>query len=355
MTGTRGGNDTRKRVRRTLADGSVRVYSYPRSRYDDLAVSDPPGLRHLTTAWKQSPEWRRLADNTRRIYDHYLGLVEEELHWMRRSDLDQRRAREEFYKVRDKLAAGWINEDTGRRIGGDHSADMAMRALSTLLSWAVDRNIIALNMAARMRTLGELNTRSDIVVEPAQQPVLLDACAADLADVVQAADFTMLRVSDLVRLQWSMYGKDGWLTVAPKKTQRLGIVVSLPVHALPPFKALLDRRKRDSDFIFTHADGRPWTEAAVGDAFRRARARVELDHLHLHDFRGTRITRLLEIGCTEAEVNACAGKMLVGKKLAGYAARTRQLSLNAYTRWAASLEPAKVVSVTEKKTRKTPS
>ena len=70
-----------KSVRRRLADGTVKTYTYDAARYDGRAApaAEPSGLRHLARDWQRSPDWAQLAAATRRSYLHGLGLIDDRL------------------------------------------------------------------------------------------------------------------------------------------------------------------------------------------------------------------------------------------------------------------------------------
>jgi integrase len=93
--------------------------------------------------------------------------------------------------------------------------------------------------------------------------------------------------------------------------------VIIPVGA--PLKAMLAATPRRSEFILLNSDGRPWTEdgfrsswakgckkAGIGKAIAKATGNLDADRT-FHDLRGTAVTRLAVVGCTEAEISYLTG------------------------------------------------
>lgn len=287
-------------------------------------------MRHLSTLWKQSPEWARLAASTKWHYDLALSRIQDELGWMRLSDIDSRIAKPKFYKLRDSLAD---------RPG---TADYTMAVLSSLLTWAARRNLIDVNRARDIPRLSETDTRAEIVLEAHDEPRVLAQAKPEFRQVIEAALLTGLRESDLCRLHHSMIGPDGWLTITPLKTKRHKIVVTLP-------PSIVRRIHQGGEgFLLARPDGKPWTPKTIQHAWAAVRTACALPHLHFHDLRGTLTERLFEAGCTDAEAAALTGKRIGKGSLKAYVRRTRTLTLNAL----AKLEKV-VLLAPEKENRKT--
>jgi integrase len=168
------------------------------------------------------------------------------------------------------------------------------------------------------------------------------AAAPDFAALVHGALYTCLRIGDLTKLKWDMIS-GGWISLVPQKTRRLKIKVEIPVFAYPPMKALFESLPRVGDYVFTRA-GRPWNTATARDHWDRGLP-APLAHLHFHDLRGTAVTRLLEAGCTDAEVAVVADKRIGQGTITAYAARTRKLALNAYAKLNAADQMGNVIEL----------
>lgn len=331
---TRSTDDVRpgvKVVRRTLADGSIRTYTYdqkpkPRSR----ALEAGRAIHDIGHAYTKSPEFSALSEKWQAATMFYLGILEDRLGWMTVRDIQDPRSRTEFYAVRDAFAAT------------PTKADKLMGVLRSLLGWAYERRLIVGHHAAGIGRLSKVGTRAQIVWSDDQLAAALAHASPEVGWVARFAVLSAARIGDIRALRWADY-RDGWLTFRPSKTAKLDPppIVRLPVYELPPLGALLAEIPRRHDHIFTtsHANG-PWAD----DNFQYrwlgvvARAGLADADLHFHDLRGTAITRLLEAGATDAEVASISGHVLGGRSnLRSYTGRTDALAISAYRKYAAWL------------------
>ena len=62
--------------------------------------------------------------------------------------------------------------------------------------------------------------------------------------------------------------------------------------------------------ILVNTEQRPWTEDGFYSSWRKACARAGVVNVTFHDLRGTAVTRLALVGCTEAEIAAITGHTL---------------------------------------------
>lgn len=326
MTGkrARSGGGGEKIVRRRLADGSVREYRYPlhRPAADDATGS---GIKQLATAYLASPEFKRLSARWRAAQRYYLGLIENRLGWMTLADLQSREARDDFYELRDAMA------DT------PHAADKTLNTLKCLVGWAVERGKMDIDRAHGIKRLSPSGkTRADKVWTEDHEAVVYARFPASLQQAWRFALYSAMRQSDMCALRWEQY-RDGWITYQPAKTRgSSAVVVHLPVHALAPFRELIDGLSRGTEYMLTTETGQPLDATNLRARWRQAMARTELagEDLHWHDLRGTAVTRMLEAGCSDAEVAAITGHVIGGgSSLSDYAARVRPLALHAYCKW----------------------
>lgn len=328
MTGKRVRRGGVKVVRKVMADGRIKVYRYA----PDRAPLDPPAIQHLLREWKASPEWRKLAPNTQRIYTMYAELIHEELGWMRISDLDARGARRDFYELRDKYAAT------------PAKADLVIAVLQSMLAWALRRELIESNRAHRIEKLDARNRRADIILPPDHVAAILSHAGSDLARIVRLALLTGIREGDLMRLTADDI-RDGWLTLTPQKTRRSGIVVEIPV-------AVLGLSLPAQGLLLTRA-GQPWTDTTLRRQWDAAIAAAGVPAYHFHDLRGTLATRLYEAGCTDAEVRAVLGKPLSHGSMNAYAKANRRLVLAAYEKLTRAEGESTVISLPGNRTPNT--
>lgn len=322
-------------VRRTLSDGTSKTYIYPRLRY---GTEDPDGIAYLSTAYRKSSAWQRLSKSTQATYDGYLEwltdvLVTKDGKRVPLSMLDARGIRGLIYEAQDRMAVPHFrdikDERNGivrrsQRVGGPAAADMAIRVLSILLEWAVDREILEFNAARKIKPVSERKSRAEKFLTYEQQTELLAKADSDERAIIGMALCTGLRAGDLRSLTRE-HIKGGWLVIVPQKTQRLAIKVSLPIAAYSPLERLVEGLPR-SGYLLTRK-GEQWHRKTLQDRWARLRGGADI---HFHDLRGTLATRLSEAGCTDQESNAVLGKVLVGGTLRDYVARTRHLSENAF-------------------------
>lgn len=329
MTGereSRPGRRADKVVRRLLADGTVKEYRYARDgRLRRPSAAGESAIRLLANLYSVSPEFRKLSARWQAAKLYYLDMLQDALGWMTLEQLQARQARDRFYQLRDANA------------GLPHRADKLLDTLKGLLGWAYERNKIEVNHALGIRHLAASGrVRSDIVWTEDDEAIVLASFPKSLQQAWHLALFTAARQSDLCALRWTQL-KDGWLTFKPAKT--LGssaVTVSLPVFALAPLQALIDELGHATDYLLTTEEGLPWNPINLRARWRPAMAGTELAgaDLHWHDIRGTAVTRMLEAGCTDAEVAAVTGHVIGGgSSLSEYAARTRSLALAAYQKW----------------------
>ena len=138
--------------------------------------------------------------------------------------------------------------------------------------------------------------------------------------------WTGQRQGDILRLTWAAY--DGThIRLTQQKTGRRVIVL---VGA--PLKALLDATLRRSPQIVTNDDGHPFTSSGFRASFRTAQMRAGITGLTSHDIRGSTVTRLAEIGCTELEIASVTGHSSSDVRSildSAYLSRTKMLGDNA--------------------------
>jgi hypothetical protein len=146
-------------VRKKRADGSVEIYYYawksgPRLRgglgspefiasYNEAVarkVVAPTGmLLSLSQRYQESPDFTDLADSTRRSYIDQIERIEKKFSDFPLSAMMDRRTRGIFKDWRDDIAS-----ESGRR-----QADYAWSVLARILSWGLDRGLVAANPCER--------------------------------------------------------------------------------------------------------------------------------------------------------------------------------------------------------------
>jgi len=333
-----------KIVRRRLADGSVKEYRYDiqAKEISQAKIRGANAIHQIAIAYFASPEFKANSPTWQKAIRYYVSLIEDKLWWMRFSDLADRKSRSKFYELRDSHAETPVK------------ADRLISVLKTLCAFAYERAALEADHARgipRLSPSGAL--RADCIWLPEHETAFLGIAPPDVRRLFLMALYTAARQADLAQLRWSQY-QDGWLTFQPSKTKRkTGVWVHLPVYAFPPLKAIIDSCQRHTEFILSTDAGVPWIGSNMRRRCERIKAKAGIDaDLHFHDLRGTAVTRMLESGCTDIEAASITGHAMVkGVAMSRYAARTKQLAINAYTRWWASMQSGTVVSIAGKRSQ----
>ena len=203
-------------------------------------------------------------------------------------------------------------------------ADYTWQVLALILAWGLDRGLILANPCARGGRLYRANRVDKIWTEDDQVAFLRSAPAH-------------LHLPLLLAL-WSAY--DG--THIRLKQSKTGRRVVVRVGA--PLKAALELAKKYGPLILTNKAGRPWTSHGFQASWRMAASKAGIVGLTFHDLRGTAVTRLALVGCTEAEIAAITGHSLrdVHSILdAHYLARDPALGESAIRKLEAGTKPAR--------------
>lgn len=342
-----------KVVRSRLADGSEKAYRY--HRLTGRPIEGEPGTRafelsymaaavpkaaapqrQLDLVWliekyQTSQDWQGLAKATQETRRSYFKRIKTRFPNAPLIHFDNEEIVGVLYEWRDEVAAEV----------SPFSADKHLDALRAVLTWAQKRRMVKINWAKGIDRLVPLShNRSQLVWTPELWTTLYEAAEQDERDLLDFATFTAARETDIAAMRSEWF--DGkWLVYTPQKTaNRTGVVVHLPVYALPPFAALMERLPRCSEYILTTRTGQPWTASNIKLRMRDLKARAFPDGdpgRTFHDIRGTTISRLYTAGCTDAEVASVDGHAIgKGTTLGRYAERNRKLALNAYQCWAAA-------------------
>jgi integrase len=310
------------RVPRTLADGTVQIYTYdgkcgPRIHGEEgsdewLAnlgelrarkIAAPSGtLSSILTKFEDTAEFDALAKRTKRDYrDKIERYIEPELGDFPLKALAPRtlaEARGEFKAWRDKIAKR-----------SKRQADYAWVVLARVCAVALDRGWIKANPCEKGGRLYH-GTRADIIWTPEQEAIWLDGASQVLCEMYIGAVWTGQRQGDLRALKGFNY--DGsHIRLVQHKTIRLGNMqkarrVSIPVGA--PLKAILDARPRRPDEpLFPNSNGDLWTENGLQSSWGKTSDALGIEGVTFNDLRGTAVTRLALVGCTEAEIASITG------------------------------------------------
>jgi integrase len=302
-------------ITKRLADGTRRTYWYawkggPPLRgepgtpefiasYNEAAarkVVPPRGtLLSVLQAYQSSEDFTGLAASTRRSYLPLIVRIEKAFADFPLSALTDRRTRGIFKAWRDRIAT-----DSGRR-----QADYAWTVLARVLSWGLDRGLVAVNPCERGGRLYRAS-RADNIWTPDDEAAFLRSAPSHLHLPLVLALWTGQRQGDLLRLPWGAY--DG--THIRLRQSKGGRRVVIPVGA--PLKAALDSAVKRSPIILTNSDGNPWTSDGFRASWRKAQAAAGVQGVTFHDLRGSAVVRLALVGATVPEIATITGHSLKG-------------------------------------------
>jgi len=322
------------RVRKKLADGTVREYHYayrggpqfwssvadsrPGDRDYVFALNDslrpsmpekPKVDRGLTVAvmarYRNSPQYLNLKPRTKQDYDKFLGAFEEEFG----------NDRTKLFEERESLAE--INDWKNRWAHSLKQWDYATTVVTRFLNWARKHGVsIVVHYHNGIERMYRAN-RADFVWLPQEIAALLAVASERERRIVVAASEGGLTPQDIGRLtpdhvQRTPLGRRLFFRRAKSDNP-----VSIPVT--PALAELIDTTPKAQKRLIVSLDGRPLTperasqivrdvKARANDAAKADPTRIHIrDELRLYDMRGTAATELLRAGCSLNEIAVTMG------------------------------------------------
>lgn len=302
------------------------------------ALAGPPDtLAALVARYRAAPEFTRLAPATRAEWARWLDRIalardpaagqphaSLDIGDLPLAFLDDRRVRRDLLAWRDQ----WHDRP--------RSADYAMQVLGRVLAFGFDRGELALNVAAGVAQLYDPEGRGDQVWTADELARFAAAAPSpEVARIVQLACLTGLRRADLCRLRWDQVGDVAIVIPTSKsRNKRAGIIPLLPeTHALlkairadqaARHAALTARANRAAAnpklaaryrpappppaTVLTNTRGRQWTPHGLeSQVIKTKAAAAPAITKHLHDARGTFVTRLRHAGLKASEIADTVG------------------------------------------------
>jgi len=274
-----------KVVKRKLADGSTKEYSYRRTRARKRQQA-PDTMGALIVAYRQSPDWTGLRDSTQKNYNYYLRHLEEYAETPARE-----MKRRDLLDARDAIAA----------TSGRGAANVFMRVSTTLFNWARDREWVEHSPVDRVKALqgghltawsvAEADHGAKVLAEPLRRAVIL-------------ARYTGQRRGDLIAMTWADIA-DGEIRVRQQKT---GAALLIPIHPALRVELAQWREARTSTHILTGARGLPWTANHLTQTLTLALPSAGLRQgLNIHGLRKLAAAELASAGCSTHEIAAITG------------------------------------------------
>jgi integrase len=287
-----------------LANGTTKIYWYawkngPRlygeygtpefvASYNAAVAQRAPvpegRLQSLIDGYQGSQKFLGRRERTRRDYIGQIKIIEKEFGDFPLKALAARETRGVFMDWRDRLALKSVRQ-----------ADYAWTVLALILAWAKDRGRIVVNPCEKGGRLYH-GTRVDFVWSIEDEAAFLQHGPVHLHLPLLLALWTGQRQGDLLRLTWSAY--DGaHIRLRQSKT---GMRVQIPVGA--PLKVALDEaaKSKRSPTILLNSEGRPWTPDGFRASWGKACDKARIVGVTFNDLRGTAVTRLALVDCSEA-------------------------------------------------------
>jgi integrase len=257
-------------------------------------MATPQGvILSVLQGYQASEDFRTLADSTRRGYVALITRIEKEFSDFPLAALTDRRTRGVFMAWRDKIAAA-----SGRR-----QADYAWSVLARVLSWGLDRGLVAANPCTHGGRLYR-GSRAEKIWTDADEAMFLERAPAHLHLPLLLALWTGQRQGDLLRLPWSAYdGKH--IRLRQSKTGRRVVI-----RVGAPLKLALDAAAKRSTIMLTNSEGKPWTSDGFRASWRKACTAAGIVGVTFNDLRGTAVTRLALAEASEAEIATITGHSL---------------------------------------------
>ncbi len=310
------------RVRRRLADGTVREYHYAsRGRgsvpfWNDgmtFAVGSPEYLAALSAArpvaekakglfrevlidFLASQDFTRLGPRTQSdmkasIY-HPKNGIDTKFGSGPRAIFDDPRVRGVVLRWRD---------DVGGKVGDDR-----MRHLQRIVSWAHDRTLLRQNHLTKLKSVYRAN-RSEVFWTEAEIDAFVTGAPPHIARILIAATETGLRPGDLAQLGPAHIHptpRGQRIVIWTAKRKRLA---SIPVTAR--MAELISGTPQGHTHFIVNKAGQPYQhENYLGDAVSQWRDKLKIrSDLRLYDARGTAATRLLWADASLKEIATFMG------------------------------------------------
>lgn len=243
--------------------------------HNPIAKLDKRKLGAWITLYKASPEYKGLADSTKRVWGPWFDRIRDEF-----GDLHTRQFDRPAIRVDIRH---WRN--TWRE--SPRTADVGKQVLSRILSYAVAEGGLASNPCADVPNLYSAD-RADIIWEKADIDALCAVASPEVGYACKLGALTGLRQGDLLRLAWGHIGPHAIEVRTGKSRRRKSAVAPLTAS----IRELLDTIPKRGPVVLTNTRGRPWTSNGFQSSWNKDMHKSGLAErdLHFHDLRGTAAT-----------------------------------------------------------------
>jgi integrase len=269
--------------------GSPEFMASYKEAIEQHRAPDKRRFRFVVTDYKNSAEYRKLAESTRAQWGKWLDRIAEYFGELSIAQFDRPE------KIRPFIRR-WRNQwaETPR------TADYALQVLSRVVAHAVDPlGKIAGNPCEGIKHLYN-NDRSEIIWTDSEIAHIKQTCSVEIADAVDLAVYTGLRLGDLVRVAWSHVGEDAIVLSTGKSKHRREAII--PLYGA--LRDVLARIPKQATTILTNSRKRSWTADGFGSSFNKAKIDAGMSErdLHFNDLRGTAATKFYIAGFTMREI-----------------------------------------------------
>jgi len=282
---------------------------------ESRAAPEEDTLRSLIRAWRSldpsrpsSPEWSKLAATTKKTWGSALDKIEDKWGDVPLTVFNDPRMKAKVVDWRDSRAS------TPR------AADIGVTVLKALLKFGTLRGKVLTNVASDIPALYQGGDRAEIIWtddEIARFTLKASEMGNPAAsDGLRLAALTGLRREDLVTLTWSQVGEAAIGKKALKRSRGKRRHATIP--RVPQLDLLLTelkaRRRQDGvQTVLVDDEGARWSPDRLTKAVNRVRDILDIVFIdaetgvrrkkHLHDARGTFVTKLITSKpCTDQEV-----------------------------------------------------
>ena len=247
----------------------------------------------LVAAYRDSPEFARLSDRTKRDYDgvlNYLAALDD----MPLAQINSAVC----LKIRDRAF------QQRKR----HHANYCVQLLSVVLGWGRPRGFVVDNAATGVAKIAAPRDakKQNRAYSYDECRAVLEEATGGLRVAIGLGMFAGMRGGDAIRAPWSAY--DG--QTIEWRQGKTGDLVWLPVHR--ELRIILDQAPRVATTIVTGAAGRPWAETTLRQEFHRLVVRLERSGrvgpgLTFHGLRSTAGKVLADMGADVRAIQALLG------------------------------------------------
>jgi integrase len=313
-------------TKKTLADGTVKEYTYDRNRSKgDRKLAGKVGSHEFKASYRRgtsvtlneimdhyrlkSKRWKALAQSSRDLYERGMNDLRDMVGEMPMADLERQHVLDAIEEI-----------DAPSRVNNFITVG------SFLCNYAIERGVIKFNAFAKIEkeALGEFPRWPEASVD-----AIIDAMPERLKTPCLLAKNLGQRWSDVRKIKWSDYDeKAGTIKVLQKKTAKSVNFHTLVIPVLPELRDHLATLPRDYEWICVYRGGLTAGDKKRSELMERYQGqwpheptwrpfsnllREYLDKLPgmddytFHGLRKTAAHRLAEAGCTAHEIMSITG------------------------------------------------